>query len=356
MSNKRLFFAVKAVAIKKTGVAPTPTSGVLPLSASGYNPLHKWQVPRGVQSCAVTTTYNLETVFQQGQLDIYSIDENRPQIEMTINRVLDGTIPLYLMASDPSTSPSGVAADLNPRNASYQNDIALHVYPETNLRASGTADAKMLASGMFLSAITYTFPVDGPATEEIKFVGNNKFWNVGVSGSCPNNFFPSGGTTSIIPSAETAQTNAKAPAGITRRQHFLLTTSTLPGDIPAADRNAIQRVTVSTDLGRDEILALGRKDPYTRVIKYPIEVTSAFEVVTSDGDKIQARASVDSDTTNRSIVLKTKQGLTLDLGASNRLASIDFTGGDTSGGNVTVTYNYKTWNTLKISHAGYPVS
>jgi len=352
-SNKRVIYSSKGLAIKKSAaIGGLQDLHILPLSASGVNPSGIWEVPRGVQSVSISTTFNLEQVFQQGQLAIYENVEDRPDIEMTINRVLDGTQPLYLMASDDGGEAAGARRSLNARNASYQNEIALHVYPEANVHASGTPDARTMASGMYLSSVSYTFPVDGSATEEISFVGNNKFWDAASGGTAPVNLFPS--TSGLILTDEDAATiTPGANPGVTRREDFDISASTLPTIVPSADRSAIQNVTISADLGREEIFALGTKDAYHRSIQFPLEVTCSFECITSEGDLIEARADQDN-LTNQTIILKTKQGLTVDLGTKNKLASIDFSGGDTGGGEVSVTYNFTNFNDLFVSHVYYP--
>lgn len=58
-----------------------------------------WQVLKGVQSVSMTTTFNLEQAFQLGQLAIYENIEGVPNIEMTINRLLDGTCLAYVAAA-----------------------------------------------------------------------------------------------------------------------------------------------------------------------------------------------------------------------------------------------------------------
>jgi hypothetical protein len=42
----------------------------------------------------------------------------------------------------------------------------------------------------------------------------------------------------------------------------------------------------------------------------------------------------------------------IDLGTKNKLTSVNYTGGDTGGGNATVTYSYQTFNFLKVTVAG----
>jgi len=362
VANKRIIYATKGMAIKKTGA--TIGSGILQTISSGVNSADLWEVPKGVQSVGVTTTFNLEQVFQQGQLNLYENVEDRPDVEVTVSRVLDGTHPLYLMASDDNSQAAGTARTLNQRNAQHQVDIALHIYPDTNDRADGAPESRMLASGMFLSSVSYTFPVDGSCTEEITFVGNNKFWCL-PDGTAPTGVFPA--TSGLIAVDEYPATDLPTTItsrGVVRREDVDLsgTGSTLPLDIPGVtgagkastvDSKAIQNITVSADLGRDEIFALGQKDVYHRVIAFPLEVTCSIECVTSKGDLVEAEADIDN-LTNRTIIIKTVQGLTIDLGTANKLSSIDFTGGDTGGGEVSVTYNYSNFNNLTIVHAHYP--
>ena len=70
MAN-RIYFANQQVSFKRDG-------------ATGYTTAH------GVQSVAVTTTFNLEQAFELGQLAIYENIEGVPDIEVTATKVLDG--------------------------------------------------------------------------------------------------------------------------------------------------------------------------------------------------------------------------------------------------------------------------
>jgi hypothetical protein len=42
-------------------------------------------------------------------------------------------------------------------------------------------------------------------------------------------------------------------------------------------------------------------------------------------------------------------GYMIDLGTKNKLTSVNYTGGDTGGGNATITYSYQTFNYLKVT-------
>ena len=70
----RIYFANQQVAFRADGDAAA----------------NAWTVAHGVQSVAVTTTFNLEQAFELGQLSIYENIEGVPDIEVTLSKVLDG--------------------------------------------------------------------------------------------------------------------------------------------------------------------------------------------------------------------------------------------------------------------------
>lgn len=321
MANNRTFYAIKELAFKDNA----DPSGDL-YSPSG------WEVAHGVQTLSMTTTYNLEQIFEFGQLAIYENAEGIPDIEVTIEKVLDGTKPLYLMTTDENF------VELVGRTADYRTDMLLQIYADTQSRASGTAVQQVTGSGMYLSAITYTYGVDGAFTESISLVGNNKVWGNLVGQ--PSGAFNTDEKATIIGS------------GVQFRENFDLAGSTLPSQIPTDDISKIQSITVSADLGREEIFALGQKDPFFRFVTFPIEITTAIEVVTAEGDLIDARADQDN-LVDETIILLTDSGLSINLGTSNKLASTDFGGGDSGGGNDSITYNYSTQNDLTIEHVSF---
>jgi hypothetical protein len=135
-----------------------------------------------------------------------------------------------------------------------------------------------------------------------------------------------------------------------------------------------QNITVSTDLGREAIQELGTFAPYHRYVTFPVEVTSEFEVIAISGDMINATESgyytgtqesysvATSASTgcenprfnllDQTIYLETCEGTKIYLGTKNKLTSVNYTGGDTGGGNVTVTYSYNNFNDFVVAHSG----
>lgn len=289
-----------------------------------------WQVPMGMQTAAVSTAFNLEDVFHIGQLESYENIEGIPDIEVTLERVLDGTIPLWSMCTDPNQT------SLKGRTADFQCDVAISVFPDANESATGAHDSVCFCSGNYVSAVTYTMPVDGNFTESITLVGNDKTWTLAADQVASGHF----------PTAD-AYDATVVGAGVQRTEDFDVTGSSLPGDLPSDDH--IQTITVSADIGREEIFELGSKRPFYRAVTFPLTVTTTFEVITSEGDKVEAMSDQDN-LTDRQITLKTLGGLTINCGAKNKLSSVDFGGFDAAGGNGTVTMEFQNSNSLTITH------
>ena len=89
MANKRVFWAVQAVCI-------------VPMNDSGAS-LTEAHVVKGLQSAGITTNFELEQVFEMGQLSIYENIETIPDVEVTLEKVIDGHSLIYLMASPKGT-------------------------------------------------------------------------------------------------------------------------------------------------------------------------------------------------------------------------------------------------------------
>jgi len=436
MANNRVFWAIEQVAIKDN--AAPPTGAVAPISSREYatgalasgvdNVGGLWEVPRGLQSIGMSTTFNLEQVFQIGQVELYEYSERQPDIEVTMSKLIDGTKPLFFMCTDPTR-----ANDIVARTANYRVDVALQIYPDTQFRATGRPKSIVTASGCYISNVSYTFTVDGPVTEDVTLVGNDKIWgsmaavsgqtagnnsgnpaepiviwpddqlgnNPGAPKGLPSGVFGHDGLTSPLLEGGAAELAGGTDrfgvlivgSGVQRREEVDIRRSILPKDIPgvitpvisginaayvnggfgaqgpgtlsANDQligNAntdyiaehIQSITVSFSIARDDIFELGSKRPFVKVPAFPLEATAAIEVITAQGDLVDARSDIDvgADNTSESntIILRTADGLQVDLGDANRLTSVEMGGGDAGGDNMTVTYNYSSFNVFNVSH------
>jgi len=368
--NMRIFWATQGLVIMTDGKDPSgSTAKAIPTQIDDHDftatdGTGTAVIMNGVQSVGITTTFNLEQVFELGQLSIYENLENVPDIEVTVERVLDGTTLTYAAASPNSftrangaavASQGGLVAGANDRC-----DVLLAVYSDTATKAGAVVPkSQVFMSGMYVSSVSYTVPVDGNATESVTLVGNAKAWlnhtEYGWQGAAD-------GTDGILNKDLGFGSDSPAASdGVQRRQEFDLDNCKIPGDIPGttADSsiaNAItagipdvhmQNWTMSADFGREQIFELGRKGPYHRYVTFPVEITSEFEVLSTSGDLVGADEQADN-LTNRNILIALSDGTKFDLGGKNKLQSVGYTGGDTGGGNVSMTFSYITFNDLSV--------
>ena len=291
---------------------------------------------QGIQSVGMNTNFNLEPIYQLGQLGLYDNYEEIPEVEITLNKVLDGRATIYQKAMG-----AGGLSALSTNVCNFQ----LHLYAESG---GSTSIATVTCAPSYLSSVTYTFPSEGNATEEVTLVSNDKSWS------------PSGVTS---PTLSSAPATINGNPGIIRRG--LIKTLTIPttandgglsgslsGGIPAGMK--VQSMTISMNLGRESIYQLGSRAPYYRYINFPVEVTCEIECVAGDGDRAGVSegggaCSNPKALKNKSIAIELCDGMKIDLGSSNKLTSVNYTGGDTGGGNATVTYSYQTFNDFSFT-------
>src|SRR5687767_5206445 len=117
-----------------------------PFASNSGIPVH------GLQSVAMTTTFSLEQVFELGQLNIYENIEGIPNIEMTLEKVLDGYPLIYHLATRGATSKS-LANRTNNRA-----DVFLPIFSDGQDSASGVPLVVAYCSGMYTQALNYSIP------------------------------------------------------------------------------------------------------------------------------------------------------------------------------------------------------
>ena len=372
MANNRIFYACQAVGLKPMG-----------------NPTGDYKVAHGVQSVGVTTNFNLEQAFELGQIQIYENIEGLPDVECTMEKVIDGYPLLYHLASQDAISAGLVG------RSKRRADVALGIFSDEQDSVNDGGGAKtgetqtlVFMSGMYINSISYTVPVDGNATESITLVGNHKEWfSADAAGSeyttkkkfkVPSNTFGDADGSADYPKA---YDNKKG--GVQRRENVVLSKSIMPrsmfgnldGNVLGAEGQGnavsngtpllhIQNFSTSTDFGREDILEFGRKAPYVRTPTFPIEVSTEIEAIAVSGDFVGAYETGDptlfgtnasgDNTQEEQIVLALLGGTAFDLGTSNRLSSVSYGGGDATGGNATLTYSYTNFNELTVLDSGDP--
>jgi len=128
----------------------------------------------------------------------------------------------------------------------------------------------------------------------------------------------------------------------------------------------ISNIIASADFGRDNLNELGRKGPYHRFVRFPVEISCEIEVSSISGDMVSATeegvfttlpvggCSNAGNLNNQTIRIATCEGTRIYLGAKNKLSSVNYSGADAGGGNVAVSYTYTTFNDFTVMHTGDP--
>lgn len=384
-SNNRILYSCQVPSIVNHGAGR--------VGGSAHKNNHSQGMVHGVQSIGITTNFNLEQAFELGQIEIYENIEGTPDVEVTMEKFIDGYPLMYLLASTgvTGTNASGLVARSKERC-----DVSLGIFGEefNNVAEAspngGDAEAQVYMSGMYISSVSYNIPVDGTCTESITLVGNSKEWlglgldtNVSMSGEAVDGFDGL--------DAPLAMGTAGAPSGgLQRREDVMLEYSILPVGIQGVNGSGVgnayrgyagitdpghinfkasglgvhvQSVSISTDFSREDVFELGKKTPYYRPANFPIEVSCEIEAITTSGDFITGLENGDpalfdtidsgNNTGEENIFLALRGGVTIDVGAKNRLASVSYGGADATGGNASCTYSYTNFNDLDVKQVGH---
>lgn len=375
-TNNRIFYATQAVAVGDQGSATLvdswkPGDGALDGNA-------KAMIVHGLQSIGVTTNFNLEQIFELGQLSLYENYEEVPEIEVSFEKVLDGRSLIYHLGTVDATKPTLVG------RSNARADVRLVVGLDTNsYMATGenSGVAELYCSGMYVSSVSYNLGTDGNFTESTTFVGNDKQW---YSGSESNGLLTqSNGLLNTV--FATGIFKEDAPKGVDnsvlRRQNVVVGsggsslgsgtfTTQIPNVVTAGGTAGdltntvyisesagpyLQSVSISCDLGRENIQQLGNKAPYYRYVAFPVDVTCDIEIISTAGDNVDAAES-SKNLSDHSIQIVLDDSTVFQLGKKNKLTSVTYGGGDAGGGNATVSYSFTNSNDFVVLHSGDPMN
>lgn len=309
MSN-RIFYASQSVAVF---VPPTTYSSST--------------VVQGATSVSLATNFSLDKMYQLGHISVYDQVVNAPEVEVTIAKNLDGNPSIYHLATG--------GGSLVATSASAPT-LVLAIGSDTDTQVIAANAPTVVMTGCFLKSVKYDMQVEGAFTEECSFVGSSK----------------TASTAGVAP----ATSGAKV---LTRRNFVIGGSSALPSEVSGKN---LQSVSISADLGREAMYKLGQFTPFFRAVQFPLEITCEIAVLATESDGVLLDASAMNGCvpsgvpTQQPIKIQvcaaTGAGAvyyTFDLGDKNTLQSVNYSGGDTGGGNVTITYSYTTANTLTIT-------
>lgn len=352
----------------------------------------------GVQSVGYDANFGVIPIFQLCQSEIYELKEELPTVNITLSKALDGWCPAYVLATKDANNPTLFG------RAPTKASIAIATFPCDGDSAQGAPKSIVVFSGVQVGSVGYTFDTSNAFTEDVSFVGNNMIWYSDVThpayaaggGNCTLSqaFIDEVATISF---SGCCDTNDGAPrTKVQTREDFLFAydntvgldingmvadpdTTILPPEVfgisgSGTNENesvTVQSITVQADLNREEIFSLGRRGPKNRTITPPIPVNVSITVIADYDALVSATeegvcaaptgdegcgyaddrcSGIGTNLQNRTIRIATCDGTRIYTGVRNKLASINRSGGSTGGENLTVTYNFQTFNTMTVLH------
>lgn len=382
-NNKRVYYATQAVAVGDQAATAVKDSWEASQGGSDFTGSGNLMIAHGLQSIGVTTNFNLEQIFELGQLSLYENYEEVPDIEVTFEKVLDGYTLMYHAGTTSATNPT-----LTGR-ANARADVRMAVGVDTNdYMAVGVNSgvAELYCSGMYISSVSYSLGTDGNFTESTTFVGNNKDW---ITTSNSGGILTSDANGALIAALSTGVFGSDAPGtpnnSVLRRNNLVIGTggavygsglfrtevpNILEGGSTGSLTNSkyiidgsgpfIQSVSISCDLTRENIQQLGKKAPYYRYVAFPVDVTCDIEVTATAGDNVDAleegNPTTGKNLLDHSIQIVLSDSTVFQLGKKNKLTSVSYGGGDAGGGNATITYSFTNSNDFVVLHSGDPMT
>jgi hypothetical protein len=265
--------------------------------------------------------------------------------------------------------------------------FATSVFGDTQSASSGVPTSEISCSGLYWSDSGFTFGTDAPFQETISWIGNNKvaksssfdFLPQFTNNDAPLSLAGSGGVQirkdmifQPILNGVGYAGGLETTTGLDTNGQLKAFLTILPPEVTGISASGtndispttgdfgchIQSINVSVAAGREAVLELGKKYPYFRFVNFPTAVTCEISIIGTQADVFNAsEAGFDGQGNNtpyRTIKLRAREGLWIDLGTANKCTSVSMAGGDAGGGNVSLTYSYTNYNQYLISHPADP--
>lgn len=306
MGNKRVFYACQGLALDG-------------------EPL------RGVQNVSVRTENNNHVVDEWGTHKIYNHYVDTPRSTISLSRIM--TFGGHPVATGSITGSGNAITTNHGRKLClyFVSDTA-----ETGVHSSSKTQNYVFFKNVSINSISYGMTTDGYLTEDIEFISYYKAYN---SGECD------------ISSMDSLKKNVQEEDGYDGRpiKRENISSVTGGGDlIQSFNVNIPFNIQTVDEFGT----AFSRDSKKYRYATYPIATSySVTEIYQSGGfDTIEfGDHKINCDNidlpkqSTQKIVTCSGVGFYLELGNCN-LESMEYGGGDTSGGNATITYNYTCYN------------
>lgn len=382
-SNRRIIYATQGVALGDMGATGVVDSWGTRSGATTFNGSGKMIIMHGLQSIGVSTNFSLDPVRELGQLSLYENVEDVPNIEVTLEKVLDG----YTMAYHASTVTATDPTLTGRQNARADLRMVIGLDTDAAVSSGDSLAAELYCSGMYWSSCKINLPTEGNFTESLTLIGNNKKWLgsgnsqllLGAAGIVSNVFNFGNDSPNSPDSGVMRRNNFQTGSGLVVRggNNFV---TVVPDFIQGITNNGsttgangasafsrcgtintanchVQSMSFSVDAGRDAINQLGTLAPYYRYVNFPVTVSTDIEVIAVGGDNIDAIENVPASGNlgSHTIQVCLDDSTVIQVGNKNKLTSVTYGGGDAGGGNATIKYSMINNNDFVILHSGDPM-
>ena len=329
---------------------PVHQVGIKTSTDSNYTELH------GLQSVTTNSVFNSTPVAKLGNMSPHDVITDSSEVAVTLKKLLDGYPLIFTLATSDAVEPTIF------QRAIQKCDIGLSVFDDSLTHSVGTPVSVCNCKDMFMSSFSYVFDSQSNFEESVSFVGNEKIWS---------------NDTRIVNSEDSSEaaglsfdgvfdSNDSPYSYINRRQHFLINgvdgdTTILPTDIVGVNNEGqpsnthVSRVSISANINRESVGSLGKSVPHYRIPTFPIEVTTEITTNSVVGDGVShtengilgegESCSYGGNLEQHVINIAIDDGTRIGVGYQNKLASVNYQGGDAGQSNyVTTSYTYKTYD------------
>ncbi len=334
--NTRVYWPVQAVGVASQAAPST------------------FKTIRGLQAFGLSGRLPITFIHEMGNLPTYASFEEMPEVEGTLEKVLDGYPPIYTLMTE-----GAATADLAGRSTKHCHVVA-SIHRDNLSRASGNQIAQVTVAKAWGSSVGWDFMINGPFKESVGFVSDNMTWI--TSSFTFTGHVSTHGVSSLVPAAA---------EGVDRRQHLVMADCLFPLEIPGITTSGLtinqneeitvddnvqfsvsfEQIRVAANLGRTPSMELGRKGHYCRYVEFPVDVTTTFDFKSKTGIAFNI-SNTNDNSTEQPIYLTCTEGLVLDLGTKNRLTSMNQTNGNAGarGSDQMLSFSYTNQNDLSVLH------
>jgi len=363
----RIFYACQKVLIR----GPNGTAGTAMAGGGGAQDTD-WDKIQGLQNISINTNFNLQSIFQFGQLELYENYETLPEIEISLTKVFDGYPLIYHMAV-------GEGSLVEVANHRCGIRLGIQTDPDSLKTGGITEKSTLEIEPAYLSQVTYNMSTDDKFTEAVTLVSNSRKW---ITPSKPSialdkDMDSGGDRRSPINGRIGSSVLVNRSLCVFPFMEFEAGTMNVTkggGIMPGSN---IKGVTITVNLPREPIKDMGFFFPKMRPIGFPADITCEIITTAVSGDLIgidERTAGTNRDknihSTWTSEQDKSKNGngqhglhksldfhtikivmcddTIFDLGSRNKLSSVAYNG-DTSASNTLITYSFTTSNNFTFT-------